>query len=126
VPHAGSSFFINNRPQPARGRTIDGIQRKRDTMSFASLAGWIACGLVAGLTSQFVVPGRETTSLPMTIVLGIAGAIAGGVLFALVQGFPAAPLSLSQETVFGWLVAVLGATVLLWVYPFVHPRGWPR
>jgi uncharacterized membrane protein YeaQ/YmgE (transglycosylase-associated protein family) len=43
-------------------------------MSIGSIISWIVCGLVVGILARFLVPGRQSMSLLMTIVLGIAGA----------------------------------------------------
>jgi uncharacterized membrane protein YeaQ/YmgE (transglycosylase-associated protein family) len=93
-------------------------------MTFSSFVSWLFCGLVVGLIARFVMPGRQTLSIPMTMVIGIAGAIVGGILFSLTWGAPAQPLSWSGNAWHGWLVSILGAVVLLWVYPFIYPRSW--
>ncbi len=43
-------------------------------MSIGSIISWILCGLVVGLCARFLVPGRQSMSLLMTTLLGIAGA----------------------------------------------------
>ncbi len=45
---------------------------------------YIVIGLVIGALGRLVVPGRNPIGLPLTIVLGIVGALAGGMIsFAL-------------------------------------------
>jgi uncharacterized membrane protein YeaQ/YmgE (transglycosylase-associated protein family) len=63
-------------------------------------------------------------SLAMTTLLGIGGALLGGFLYSLVQGASAQPFSLASHNWYGWIVAILGAMLLVWVYPFVYPRKW--
>ena len=41
---------------------------------------WIVLGLVAGALAKFLVPGRDPSGCLVTIVLGIAGALLGGVI----------------------------------------------
>jgi uncharacterized membrane protein YeaQ/YmgE (transglycosylase-associated protein family) len=93
-------------------------------MSLGSIFSWIVCGLVVGLIARFLVSGRQALSLPMTILLGIAGALVGGFLYSLVRGAAVAPFSLVSHNWYGWIVAILGATLLLWIYPYVYPRRW--
>jgi uncharacterized membrane protein YeaQ/YmgE (transglycosylase-associated protein family) len=93
-------------------------------MSLGSIFSWIVCGLVVGLIARFLVSGRQALSLPMTVVLGIAGALVGGFLYSLVRGASVAPFSLASHNWYGWIVAILGATLLLWIYPYVYPRRW--
>jgi len=93
-------------------------------MSLGSIFSWIVCGLVVGLVARLLVPGRQALSLPMTIVLGIAGALLGGFLYSLVQGASVEPFSLATHNWYGWIVAILGATLLLWGYSYAYPRKW--
>ena len=93
-------------------------------MSFGSIVGWIVCGLVVGLLARLLVPGRQSMTLPVTALLGIGGAMVGGVLYSLVRGRSVAPFSFSEHNWYGWGVAVLGAMLLIWAYPIIVPRKW--
>lgn len=90
----------------------------------SSLLSWMLCGLIVGLIARFVVLGRQNLSLLMTMVLGIAGAVVGGFLYALIRGASAEPFSLSGNAWHGWIVAILGAVAVLWAYVSLHPRRW--
>jgi len=63
-------------------------------------------------------------SLLLTMVLGIVGAVVGGFLYSVVQGAPNEPFSLSGSAWHGWIVAILGAMLVLWTYGILHPRRW--
>jgi uncharacterized membrane protein YeaQ/YmgE (transglycosylase-associated protein family) len=63
-------------------------------------------------------------SLFLTMVLGIVGAVVGGFLYSLVQGAPREPFSLSGNAWPGWIVAILGAVLVLWAYGTLYPRRW--
>ncbi|HSG72793.1 MAG TPA: GlsB/YeaQ/YmgE family stress response membrane protein, partial [Planctomycetaceae bacterium] len=58
----------------------------------------------------------------MTSLLGIAGALVGGFLYALIQGESAQPFSLSGNNWYGWIVSILGAVLLIWVWPGLNSR----
>ncbi len=87
-------------------------------MTIESVLSWIICGLVVGLCARFLVPGRQSMSLPMTIVLGIAGAFVGGFLYYLIRGGSMQAFSLSTHNWYGWIVSILGAMLLVWAFPF--------
>ena len=94
-------------------------------MSISTLLGWMLCGLIVGLVAR---PpwsqGRQSMSLLLTMVLGIVGAVVGGFLCSLVEGAPSEPFSLSGNAWHGWIVAILGAMLVLWAYAALHPRRW--
>jgi uncharacterized membrane protein YeaQ/YmgE (transglycosylase-associated protein family) len=63
-------------------------------------------------------------SLSMTTVLGIVGALVGGFIYYLIRGGSVEPFSMTGHNWYGWIVAILGAMFLLWIYPYVFPRKW--
>jgi uncharacterized membrane protein YeaQ/YmgE (transglycosylase-associated protein family) len=93
-------------------------------MSVGSLLSWMVCGLIVGLIARALLPGRQSMGLLMTMVLGIVGAVVGGALYSLVQGAPSEPFSLSGNAWHGWVVAALGAVLVLWAYVSLYPRRW--
>lgn len=93
-------------------------------MSAATLLSWMVCGLIVGLIARALLPGRQNMGLLMTMVLGIVGAVVGGFLYSLVQGAPSEPFSLSGNAWHGWIVAILGAVLVLWAYLSLYPRRW--
>jgi uncharacterized membrane protein YeaQ/YmgE (transglycosylase-associated protein family) len=95
-------------------------------MSAASLLSWMVCGLIVGLIARLLLPGRQSMGLLMTMVLGIVGAVVGGFLYSLIQGAPGEPFSLSGDAWHGWVVAVLGAVLVLWACGTLYPAGGGR
>ena len=93
-------------------------------MSAGSLLSWMVCGLIVGLTARFLLPGRQSIGLLMTMVLGIVGAVVGGFLYSLILGAPSEPFSLSGNAWHGWIVAILGAVLVLWAYGKLYPSRW--
>ena len=70
---------------------------------------WIVFGLVVGVVAKFLMPGRDPGGFIVTIVLGVVGAMLGGwigrVMGLYREGEPA-----------GFIMAVIGAVVLLGLY----------
>ena len=71
--------------------------------------GWILFGLVVGIVAKLLMPGRDPGGFIVTTILGIVGAVVGGFL-GRTLGFygPGEPA--------GFLMATLGAVVLLFIY----------
>jgi uncharacterized membrane protein YeaQ/YmgE (transglycosylase-associated protein family) len=93
-------------------------------MSIGTLLSWMLCGLIVGGIARLLVPRRQSMGLLMTMVLGIVGAVVGGFLYSLILGAPSEPFSLSGNAWHGWIVAVLGAVLVLWAYVTLYPRRW--
>lgn len=93
-------------------------------MSFGSILSWIFCGLIVGSIARFLIPGRQYMSLFMTTILGIVGALLGGFLYSAVRGTSVQPFSMTDQNWYGWIVAILGAALVVWIYPQAYPRKW--
>ena len=89
-----------------------------------AILGWILFGLIVGALAKLVMPGRDPGGLVVTILLGIVGALVGGLLFTLVQGPPSEPFSFSGNAWHGWIVAIVGGVLVLWVYGLLYPKRW--
>ena len=74
-----------------------------------AILGWILFGLIVGALAKFVMPGRDPGGIIITVLLGIAGAVLGGFIGRALglygEGEPA-----------GFVMAFIGAVVLLWLY----------
>ena len=80
-----------------------------------SLLSWILTGLVVGLIARAILPGRQSVGLIMTIVLGIVGAFLGGLISSFIWPTWADDPDVSKMWP-GWLMAILGAVIVLWGY----------
>lgn len=76
------------------------------------IIGWIALGLIAGAIAKAIMPGDDPGGIIVTVLIGIVGAIVGG--------FIASALDVGEVDEFfsigTWLIAVLGALLLLGIY----------
>ena len=76
--------------------------------------GWIVFGLVVGIVAKLLMPGRDPGGFIITIVLGIVGALLGGFL-GRALGF------YGPNEAAGFLMSVLGAILLLFLYRRLSP-----
>ncbi len=74
------------------------------------IVAWIVFGFVVGLVARAIVPGRQAMGLAMTILLGIAGALVGGMFGSAVWGRPGPGYGFEPRA---FVTAVLGAIALL-------------
>ena len=79
-----------------------------------SFLGWILVGLIVGAIAKLLMPGRDPGGFFVTILIGIAGALAAGFLGKLIG------LYREPGTGPGWIMSVLGAIVLLAVWRVVN------
>ena len=93
-------------------------------MTLGSIVSWMVCGLIVGLIARALLPGRQSMGLLLTMVLGIVGAVVGGLIYSQIWGSPAEPFSLQGNAWHGWIVAILGAMLVLWAYVALYPRRW--
>ena len=78
---------------------------------------WIVLGLIAGVVAKWVMPGRDAGGIIVTMLLGIGGALFGGMLAAAL-GFG----GVSGFDIRSLLVAIGGALLLLTGYRLVTNR----
>jgi uncharacterized membrane protein YeaQ/YmgE (transglycosylase-associated protein family) len=84
------------------------------------IIAWIILGLLAGAIAKAILPGDDPGGIIVTTLIGIAGAIVGGLI--------ASALDLGDIDDFWdigtWAIAVGGAIVVLLAYrAVVRPRG---
>ena len=72
----------------------------------------IVFGLIVGAIAKLLMPGRDPGGFIITILLGIGGAVFGGWISTM-MGFGANGQSA------GWIMSILGAVVLLFIYRMV-------
>ena len=81
-------------------------------MDISEIIGAIVLGIIAGFLARALLPGKQSMGLVMTMVLGIAGAFVGYLIFTEL-------LNIGDEDKFdlgGLIGAVIGAMILLFIY----------
>jgi uncharacterized membrane protein YeaQ/YmgE (transglycosylase-associated protein family) len=83
------------------------------------IIGWIVLGLLAGLIAKAIMPGEERAGIILTTLLGVAGALLGG--------FIAAILGLGDPIdeffdISTWIAAIVGALVILFAWNAIRDR----
>jgi uncharacterized membrane protein YeaQ/YmgE (transglycosylase-associated protein family) len=86
------------------------------------IIGWIVLGLVAGLIAKAIMPGDDPGGIIVTTLLGIVGAVVGGLI--------ASALGIGDLDEFfdvgTWVIAIAGSLLLLAIYRAVAGRGTTR
>jgi uncharacterized membrane protein YeaQ/YmgE (transglycosylase-associated protein family) len=77
--------------------------------------GWIVFGLIVGAVAKLVMPGRDPGGMIVTMLLGVAGALLGGWIGQALGWY-------RQGESAGFVMSVLGAIVLLFIYRMVITR----
>jgi uncharacterized membrane protein YeaQ/YmgE (transglycosylase-associated protein family) len=115
---------IDAEEYPAPKRTGEFLWARGYQMTVSTVLSWMLCGLVIGLLARALVPGRQSMSLFLTMVLGIVGAVVGGLLYSLVKETHDAPFSLYGNAWHGWIISLLGALLVVAAYGSLAPRSW--
>jgi uncharacterized membrane protein YeaQ/YmgE (transglycosylase-associated protein family) len=95
--------------------TTSGVAYLRTEENAMHIIGWIVFGLVVGIVAKFVMPGRDPGGFVITGLIGIIGGVLGG--------FVGRTIGLYKDgDPVGFVMAVIGAIVLLAAYRFTIGR----
>jgi uncharacterized membrane protein YeaQ/YmgE (transglycosylase-associated protein family) len=83
-----------------------------------SVVSWAVFGLIIGAIARLVMPGKQSMSWLMTMLLGVIGSFAGGAISYFVFG--PGPNGAMQPA--GWIMSFVGALVVLAVYSYTQTR----
>ncbi len=83
------------------------------------IIGWIVLGLLAGMLAKAIFPGANHLGVVLTTLLGIGGALLGGLLAAVFGLGDPIDEFFDFST---WVAAVIGALVILWIVTAVSGR----
>lgn len=76
------------------------------------MLGWIFFGLIVGIVAKLLMPGRDPGGFIITILLGIAGAMIGGLMGRMLGLYGPGQSA-------GFLMALVGAVILLLLYRLI-------
>ena len=82
------------------------------------ILSWIVFGLIAGVVAKWILPGSDPRGFFVTILLGVAGAIIGGMI-----GSAFGVGDISGFDVRSLMIAVGGALILLIGYRLVGTKS---
>ena len=77
--------------------------------------GWIIFGLIVGAIAKLLMPGRDPGGIIVTMALGIAGALLGGFIGRALGWY-------GEQDAAGFLMSLVGAVLLLWIYRMMVGR----
>ena len=80
-------------------------------MGVFGIIGTIIVGFIVGLIARAFMPGVDKLGFLLTTALGIGGSIVGGLIGGLIWKSPDGKFHPA-----GWILSIIGAVILLWVY----------
>jgi uncharacterized membrane protein YeaQ/YmgE (transglycosylase-associated protein family) len=83
---------------------------------FSGFLGYIIGGLVIGVLARLIKPGADPLGWIMTIILGVLGAVIGGW----------ASTRFGLGGMMTWVVAIVAAIVLLFIYESIRGKSAKR
>ena len=85
-------------------------------LSNYGFVGWIIIGLIAGAIAKLLMPGKDPGGCIVTILLGVAGALVAGFIGRAIGWYG------PNDQGAGFIAAVIGAFILLFIYRLVSGR----
>jgi uncharacterized membrane protein YeaQ/YmgE (transglycosylase-associated protein family) len=81
------------------------------------LIGWAIFGLLIGAIARLIWPARQSIGMIGTMLLGVAGSVVGGLIVVALRGGP------DSYHPAGWLMSIVGAIIVLWLFGGSGGRG---
>lgn len=78
-----------------------------------TILSWAVLGLIAGALGKLFMPGKDPGGFFITILIGIAGALVGGVIASNILGWQKVDGTINIQSL---LVATAGSVLLLFLY----------
>ena len=79
-------------------------------------------GLVAGIIAKLLMPGKDPGGCIITSLLGVVGAFVGKLISTLFGGTG----DVTRWTIHGFILSVIGAVVVLFIYRLIVGRKKPE
>jgi uncharacterized membrane protein YeaQ/YmgE (transglycosylase-associated protein family) len=88
----------------------------RHTPTSEELVLWaLIIGLIVGAVAKFIMPGKDPGGIIITMLIGVAGSIAATFLGRMIGLY-------REGDSAGFIMSVIGALLLLWIYRMVVSR----
>jgi uncharacterized membrane protein YeaQ/YmgE (transglycosylase-associated protein family) len=84
-------------------------------MTINEILIWMLCGLIVGVIARILLPGPQNIGLIMTILLGIVGAVGGGIAYSYIREPLNDPLAFAGEYKW-WVAAIIGGVIVIGLY----------
>jgi uncharacterized membrane protein YeaQ/YmgE (transglycosylase-associated protein family) len=81
---------------------------------------WALAGFIIGTCGRWLMPGRQTTGVPLTILMGVFGALVGGGISFLIWGGP--NHRFAEHPWGGYLVAIGFSLLCVWAVSYSGRR----
>ncbi|HVL85379.1 MAG TPA: hypothetical protein VM367_13980 [Pseudonocardia sp.] len=85
------------------------------------IIGFLVFGLVVGAVARLIKPGKQKLSIVMTLLLGVAGSLIGGIVASLLGTG-----TIFELNIIGAIVAIIAAFLLIGVAEGMSSRGTAR
>jgi uncharacterized membrane protein YeaQ/YmgE (transglycosylase-associated protein family) len=85
-------------------------------MENIGILSWIILGLIAGVLGKFIMPGKDGGGLIKTILLGIIGALLGGIIGTKFLNIGTVTSAFDLKSI---AIATAGSVLVLIIYRFV-------
>ena len=75
--------------------------------TLTAIIAWAIFGLIVGALARLFVPGRQPMGVLMTMLLGVVGSLAGGMISWIFRG---------EADVYepaGWIMSIIGAVIVV-------------
>ncbi|GAW50139.1 MULTISPECIES: GlsB/YeaQ/YmgE family stress response membrane protein [unclassified Nocardioides] len=82
------------------------------------IIGFLIAGLIIGALARLIKPGKQNLSILMTLLLGIAGSVIGGIIASAIGTG-----DIGELNVIGFVVAVIAAVLLIGVAESLSGRS---
>jgi uncharacterized membrane protein YeaQ/YmgE (transglycosylase-associated protein family) len=79
--------------------------------TLAAIIAWAVFGLIIGAVARLLVPGRQPMGIFMTMLLGVVGSLAGGMISWIFRG--------GEPNVYepaGWIMSTIGAVIVVLLF----------
>jgi len=91
-------------------RALNTETNQREQQMIWDIIGFLVFGLVVGALARLIKPGKQNLSLVMTLLLGVAGSLIGGIIASLLGTG-----NIFELNIIGAIVAIIAAVLLIGV-----------